>query len=396
MSQRRDLSHLLAFVLSVSVIASVLSAILVANLYQNIQFEMLGTVCRAIIEDHPETEQTVFTVLKGYKNHSAPESKENILSKLGYHSSDFGKITYKQVMVFAVIGLMFGGILFFLTFWYRHKKETLRIQALVDYLEQVNNGRAGLLLQSGEDNFSKLQDEIYKTVTMLYQMQEAALEAKEHFAKNLSNIAHQLKTPITAISLSTQMLRGKAYPCADYPEQIQRQLTRLTYLEEALLVLARIDSGTLTLEKKAVDVFTILTLAADNLQELFDNSDVSVMIPELGEMRIFADFDWTIEAVMNLMKNCMEHTPSGGTVHCFYEENPIYTVITIWDEGTGFAKEDISHLFERFYRGQNAIEGGIGIGLPLAKEIIERQNGTIRAGNLPSGGGRFEIRFYCH
>ena len=98
---------------------------------------------------------------------------------------------------------------------------------------------------------------------------------------------------------------------------------------------------------------------------------------------------------MNLMKNCMEHNP-GGTVHCSYAQNPLYTEILIWDEGEGFAREDMPHLFERFYRGQNAGEGGIGIGLSLSKEIIERQNGTIRAGNKPDGGAFFEIRFYSH
>ena len=112
-----------------------------------------------------------------------------------------------------------------------------------------------------------------------------------------------------------------------------------------------------------------------------------------GEMAITADLDWTMEAMINLMKNCMEHN-RGGTVHCFYEQNPLYTQILIWDEGKGFFKEDIPHLFERFYRGKNAGEGGIGIGLSLSKEIIERQNGTIRAQNMPEGGACFEIRFY--
>lgn len=102
-----------------------------------------------------------------------------------------------------------------------------------------------------------------------------------------------------------------------------------------------------------------------------------------------------MEAIMNLMKNCMEHN-RGGTVHCSYAHNPLYTEILIWDEGAGFDREDIPHLFERFYRGKNASGGGIGIGLSLAKEIIERQNGTIRAKNRPEGGAFFEIRFYSH
>lgn len=218
------------------------------------------------------------------------------------------------------------------------------------------------------------------------------MRAKKEFAENLSNIAHQIKTPITAISLSVQMMEGDS---SIHLEQVKKQLLRLTHLEEALLLLARLDAGTLHFQKEEVDVFTLLVLAADNLQELLCSANTSVEIPEAGEVPILADLDWTMEAIMNLMKNGMEHS-LGGTIYCSYAQNPLYTEILIRDEGEGFAEEDIPHLFERFYRGRNASEGGIGIGLALAKEIIERQNGTIRAKNNPGGGAIFEIRFYRH
>ena len=289
---------------------------------------------------------------------------------------------------------MSGSALVLFAFRCGHRKTGSRIRMLTEYLEKINTGGQGLLFDTSEDEFSGLRDEIYKTVTTLYQTRDAALEAKNNFADNLSNIAHQLKTPITAISLSNQMM--EEYTSVRYTEQIKRQLGRLAYLEEALLLLSRIDAGTLTMEKTSVDVFTMLTLAADNLQELFLQEGVFVDIPENGEITITADLDWTMEAMMNLLKNCMEHTPKGTTVHCSYEENPLYTQIRIWDEGTGFAKEDLSHLFERFYRGKNAKDTGIGIGLPLAKAIIEMQGGMISASNLLTGGACFEIRFYSH
>ena len=147
---------------------------------------------------------------------------------------------------------------------------------------------------------------------------------------------------------------------------------------------------------EAVDVYTAVSLAADNLQEVFEAAGLSVDIPEMGEMKILADLDWTMEALMNLFKNCAEYTPPGGRIHCACSQNPLYTEIILWDEGKGFDKEDIPHLFERFYRGKNASGNGIGIGLSLAREIIERQNGTIRAVNLPGKGAAFEIRFYSH
>lgn len=99
---------------------------------------------------------------------------------------------------------------------------------------------------------------------------------------------------------------------------------------------------------------------------------------------------------MNLMKNCMEHSKYGGTVHCDYSSNPLYAEILIWDDGEGFQAEDIPHLFERFYRGKGAAGNGIGIGLSLAHSIFELQNGNITARNLRSGGACFEIRIYAH
>lgn len=292
------------------------------------------------------------------------------------------------------IGVFAGSSVFGMVYFLQRRKERKRIEALTAYLEEVNTGGGRILLQSGEDDLSKLQDEIYKTVTELYRTREMALEAKNNFAENLYNIAHQIKTPITSASLSLQMMRESLSPA--YIEQIQRQLSRLARLEESLLLLSRLDAGVLSFEKRETDVFTLLELAAEQLEELFREAEVSIEIPEAGEMIILADMEWTMEAVMNLLKNCMEHTLRGGMVRCSYEQNPIYTQITITDTGSGFAREDIPHLFERFYRGKDAKKEGVGIGLALSKEIIERQNGTITARNLPGGGGCFEIRIYRH
>lgn len=394
MSGRKNILITLGFGLFVGLTASGGCVLLASRYYSRLLFDLLNALCEEAAAREPELRNVIAAVLKEYTSGNAPaRAKEDFLSVLGYRISDFSGAAYGWITVFAAFFFVAGALLFLLTFLWKNKLETRRIQALADYLEQVNRGKAIILSTSGEDDFSKLEDEIYKTLTFLYQTREAAVQARNDFAENLSNIAHQIKTPITAISLSLQMMRQE--PDGRHLKQVEKQLRRLTRLEEALLVLSRIDAGTLPLQRKEVDVFTLLVLAADNLQELFKGSGTSIEIPEAGGMMIMADLDWTMEAVMNLMKNCMEHG-KGGEVHCSYAQNPLYTEILIWDEGEGFAKEDIPHLFERFYRGQNAGEGGIGIGLALAKEIVERQNGTISAKNRRGGGALFEIRFYCH
>lgn len=394
MSGQKNVLVTFGFVLSVSLIVSAVSVLFVSYHYGRLQFDLLNVICGEMVEQEPETKNIIAAALKEYTGGNPDgAAEEDMLSALGYRISDFSGSTCGQNALFTAMGILTGLLLFISTFLYRNKMENMRIRALAEYLEQVNTGKAAILSASGEDDFSRLEDEIYKTVTYLYQTKDSAVQAKNDFAENLSNIAHQIKTPITAISLSVQIMKQSIDN--RHLEQVEKQLLRLTHLEEALLVLSKIDAGTLHLQRDEVDVFTLLVLAADNLQELFASSRTSVHIPEQGEMLVTADLDWTMEAVMNLMKNCMEHSP-GGMIHCSYAQNPLYTEILIWDDGEGFAKEDIPHLFERFYRGQNASEGGIGIGLALSKEMIERQNGTIRAQNRPDGGALFEIRFYSH
>lgn len=394
MNERKNMTVLIGFVLSISLITSTFTVFFLINSYGQVHMQTLGEIFQRIIEKQPEAENIILETLKEYKSNPEISSDTNILLLHGYKQTDLFPASKAYSSLFILAGFGIGCILFIITLIFWHRKDILRIKFLTTYLEKINNGDSDILFQVGEDDLSKLQDEIYKTVTMLSQTRNMALRAKNNFAENLYNIAHQIKIPITSISLSVQIMREN--PSSKYLDQIQGRLSQLTHLEETLLLLSRIDAGTLPLEKKAVDLYTVLMLAADNLQDLLAKSNVSVDIPELGEITIQADLDWTMEAIINLLKNCMEHTPPGGVIHCSYEQNPIYTQIKIWDTGAGFAKEDLPHLFERFYRGQNAIHSGIGIGLSLSKAIIESQNGTISAKNLVDGGACYEIRFYSH
>lgn len=353
MSGQKNILVTFGFVLSVGLVAAAVSVLLASYHYSRIQFELLNAICGEVVEQEPETKTIISAALKEYMGGNPDGvAEEDVLSALGYRICDFSGAGSRQNILFVAAGFLTGILLFIVTFWYRNKKEALRIRELAEYLEQANTGRAAILSTSGEDEFSKLEDEIYKTVTFLYQTKDKAVQAKNDFAENLSNIAHQLKTPVTTISLSAQMMRQSMD--RKHLEQVEKQLLRLTHLEDALLLLSRIDAGTLHLQRNAADVYTLLVLAADNLQELFVSSRTAVDIPEQGEMLVTVDLDWTMEAVMNLMKNCMEHSP-GGTVHCSYAQNPLYTEILIWDDGEGFAKEDIPHLFERFYRGKTHV-----------------------------------------
>lgn len=387
-----DRAALAGLVLAAGILGAALTAAVLGHYYSSAGFRALERFSEEIIQCHPETEPDMIRIWKEYGpgTESAPELSR--LRAYGYGPFDLFRPALSRGRLLAVLGALTGSSLILLVLFLQRKKTAARMEELTAYVGSVNRGEQGGLLPEKEDECSGLQDEICKTVTELWKTRDTAQKDRDRMAENLANIAHQIRTPITAIHLTVQMMETQHR--TEYTGQIRRQLLRLTHLEEALLLLSRIDAGTLALDRSETDVFTLLMLAADHLQELFQEAGVSIEIPEAGALSIHVDQDWTMEAFMNLMKNCMEHTPPGGTVRCRYEQNPLYTRIRIWDPGSGFAREDLPHLFDRFYRGRDVREGGIGIGLSLSRAIIERQNGTIRAENLQEGGACFEVRFY--
>lgn len=365
------------------------------NHYRQLSFHHISNLCQIMIESHPEAEEEVLTSLKEYSEGADQEEKGNeFLLQYGYRNSDFdGGFQLGFVLLTLMAFLLIVGS-FLIFYWCTVKYNLRRIEELTDYLEYVNIGKFDRIIQSKEDAFSHLEDEIYKTVTTLRQTRDTAVKTKENYADNLANIAHQLKTKITTLSLALQL--SKKSDSAMYVQQMETQLESLSWLEEALLTLSKIDAGVLKLECSKVDIYTALMLATENLNELLVEKSVSVSIPNNGCIEINGDLEWTMEAFINVIKNCIEHSANGGIIHCDYFENPLYTEILIWDEGKGFKEEDIPHLFERFYKGKEISEKGVGIGLSLARSIFEMQNGNITARNMPEGGACFEIRVYSH
>ena len=215
MSSRKNVFVTLGFVLSVSFISAAVAAWLVSFHYSKTSFDLVNAVCCEVIEQEPETQKIISAALKEYTEGNADGLLEDhVLTSLGYQVSDFSDFHYKQIAFFAAAGLLAGASLFLFTFLYRNRVENKKIRNLAEYLEQVNNGKALILSTSGEDDFSKLEDEIYKTVTFLYQTKDRAVQVKNDFAENLSNIAHQIKTPITAISLASQRMKQDFDPDA--------------------------------------------------------------------------------------------------------------------------------------------------------------------------------------
>ena len=290
-----------------------------------------------------------------------------------------------------------GGIMFFFT----KRKEMRfrsRIEDLTEYLKAAGRGEAAALNRR-EDMFSYLEDEIYKTVAKLACTREEAIRDHEILAERTADIAHQLKTPLTSMSLMTELLSPSLEAeDQEYLYRLEGQVERLKGLVDGLLTLTKLDSHTLEFHRQDVEAKELMELAAEPLRAMLGQKHVELEIVTKGqgesEVWLSADMQWTAEALLNILKNCLEHTPENSKIRVICEENPLYTEMLIEDGGKGFSKKDLPHLFERFYRGEDAAKDSAGIGLALAKGIIEKQNGQVRAENSAQGHARFCIRWY--
>lgn len=290
-----------------------------------------------------------------------------------------------------------GAILFFLR-GRKDKRCRGRIEGLTEYLKAAGRGEAAALNRQ-EDMFSHLEDEIYKTVAELACTREEAVRDHEILAERTADIAHQLKTPLTSMSLMAELLEPSlGEEDKEYLNRLENQVERLKGLVEGLLTLAKLDSHTMVFHRQNVEAKELIELAAEPLRAMLRQKRVELACSIGGtkeqEIWLFADVQWTAEALLNILKNCLEHSPKDSKISVSCEENPLYTELIVEDGGRGFSKKDLPHLFERFYRGEEAADGSAGIGLALAKSIIEKQNGQVRAENSAQGHARFCIRWY--
>lgn len=342
-------------------------------------------------------EKEVFLSLKesfGNPSRNDVDIDFNLMEKYGYTYKVFSGFTNQNIMLICLMCFLIIFLIFTIIMVLQRKRNLKRINLLSNYLNKINNTGYGELIYSIEDDFSMLEDEIYKTVTELKTTKESALRERNNLSDNLADISHQLKTPIAAMSLMVQLIDSVSEEDKAYIDKLKLQLDRIQYLVATLLKLSKIDSGVILFEKDNIDIYSLLCQTTEQMEPITIAKNQIIEFDETININIVGDRNWIVEAISNILKNCCEHTPIGGHINILYNDNPLYGEIIISDNGHGFHKEDIPHLFKRFYKGKNSDKNSLGIGLALSKSIIESQNGMIKAENNPSGGGKFIIKFY--
>jgi len=246
-----------------------------------------------------------------------------------------------------------------------------------------------------EGELAVLQSEIHKMTVRLREQQQNLMQDKVFLADSIADISHQIRTPLTSINLMLELLYSAKTDEARRSELIMElkvMLSRIDWLITALLKISKLDAGTVQLKKETVTLKELAQAACAPLLVPLELRDITLEINAEGNFT--GDVAWTCEALGNILKNCMEHTPAGGSIEVNCHENALYTQIEIRDSGKGIAKEDMPHIFERFYKGKDSDKNSFGIGLALSRMIISSQNGTVKAENAKPAGALFTVRFY--
>lgn len=291
--------------------------------------------------------------------------------------------------------VLFLGLLILLLILQRihHQKQLRKLNQDLDKL--LRQGTPLPIDRYQEGELSILASQMEKITIRLTEAADQVQKEKEYLADSLADISHQLRTPLTAMNLAVTMLRNPDLDIKrrlELTSELRKQLSRIDWLVETLLKISKLDAGTVELASIPVSVRELIQKASEPVAVSMDVRDQELIIT-CGQEKFLGDLNWTAEALGNLLKNSMEHTPDGGSVFITAEETPLYTQIQVEDTGEGFAPEDLPHIFDRFYQGQNASPGTFGIGLSLARCIITKQNGSIQASNTPRGAC-FTIKFY--
>ncbi len=305
------------------------------------------------------------------------------------------KFVILNMVFFAVIIVLIS--LIYLRYDRRKDRD---IKDITNYIEEINKKNYELQIDSmSEDELSILKTEIYKTTIMLKEAAENSRRDKINLKRSLEDISHQLKTPLTSILIMLDnLLDDDEMPADvrnDFIRDIRREIINVNFLVQSLLKLSKFDADTIQLIRKDVPAKQIVEEAVQKVSTLSDLKNVSISIEEHNEnIRIFCDLSWQVEAVTNILKNCIEHSGENSCIIIKINSNKIYNSIIITDNGEGIAPKDLPHIFERFYKGENSNPESVGIGLALAKTIIEQDNGFIRVESEKGKYTKFEIHYY--
>ena len=393
------------FVLAMSILCALLSVISGAAIHWSISLaresdnRAVASVIALVKEKYPDADDHEIALILNGK--SSMDGAEELMKKYGIGMDGSIVMTRNDGYTVAMLtgtgcciltGVM--SVLFFLLYLKYQKRQEKKLAA---YLERINNGDYRLPFDRlTEDETSILASEIYRTTVMLREQKENSINDKVKLKDSLSDISHQLKTPITSmVIMLDNIMEG------DMPEELRNEflcdikssVEHLSFLTRSLLTLSKLDANTVEYHKRDGRFRELIEFGIGSTSAIAAERGVEVRGVD-GDFDFCCDYRWVSEAVTNIVKNCIEHTQKGGQVTLTADDTPLFSRLVIEDNGCGIDSADLPHIFERFYKGKNSDENSVGIGLALSKIIIEQCGGYISVSSEPGKGSRFTIKFF--
>lgn len=359
----------------------------IAGIIDNVLEKYPDIEKREIVEILNSSDKTNNEILREY---GIELDKDSVILE---NNTDFQKFIIIDINTL----ILFILILSIIFFKYNHS-ESKKINEITKYIEEINRGNYKLNIEENtEDELSILKNELYKITIMLKEVAENSQKDKTTLKDSLSDISHQIKTPITSILIMLDnILSDENMPediKKDFIKDIKREIINIKFLVESILKLSKIDSNSIKFIKKEVFIKDIINEAVKNVSMLSELKNIEIIVSGDDSIKTICDLKWQVEAITNILKNCIEHSYENRKIYINYNQNNMYTELKIEDNGTGIDAKDLPHIFERFYKGKNSSSDSVGIGLALSKSIIESNNGYIQVDSKLNKGTTFIIKY---
>jgi len=329
---------------------------------------------------------------------NSEQDSEDILSKYGIDSITKNDKVNNKIRIISLIIIITFDSLIILIFYLYDKNKSKKIKEITKMISKINNRQFDIDINDfNEGELSILKNEISKTTTMLRQVADNSVKDKLNLKDSLGDISHQLKTPLTSITIMIDNILDNP----DMNEKtrkkflinIKREILNINFLVMSLLKLSKFDANVVKFNKESVYLKDIIIESIKNVSMIKELKNITIKVSGDDNIKLLCDFKWQVESITNILKNSIEHTSEYGTVEVNYSENKLYTRILIKDNGKGIDSDDLPHIFDRFYKGENGSDDSFGIGLSLSKTIIEKEGGSITVKSTPNIGTIFTIKY---
>lgn len=368
------------------------------NKYKYNTNQKINGIVAKIQEKYPEIgKEEIIEILNS-------NNKDNVFNEYGY---DINKDSYinqnnevyiKFNILKIFILLLSFMILIYLFVRYYFKRDN-EIEKIIKCLEKINQKNYEIDINDvSEDKLSILKHEIYKTTVMLKENTEKANQDKINLKNSLQDISHQLKTPLTSsiIMLDNIIddLENDIEIKPEFIKKVKKDISKISFLIQSILKLSMFESNTITFIRKEIPVKKIINSSIENIENLCDLKNIKIVVKDRSKNKIYCDYRWQVEALTNILKNAVDYSFNDSIIIVEVDKNNTYTQIKIKDFGKGMSEDETINIFKRFYKGKNSSSDSNGIGLSLAKAIIENDNGRVIVNSLKGEGTTFSIKYF--